>query len=442
MKVAILGFGLQGQSAYKHYRDLGCQLTICDQKETLNKPPGADLQLGSGYLQNLNRFDLLVRTSSLPPPEIVSANGNDQTILEKVTTTSNEFLKQTQTPVIAVTGTKGKGTTCLLAKELLEAAGMEVCLVGNIGLDALSFLNEARQADVVVFEIASYQTVDLNYSPQIGVALKIRPDHIDWHGDFENYLIAKAQLFVHQKAGDKAVYCINDLNSVRAVERTKAAKIGYAADGDSAARVAIRDRQVCIGQKALMPVEQLALTGQHNWENVCAALAACEDFMLGSSGQKAMVDVLRRFANPENRLEFVREINGVRYINDSFATNPQAAQAALQAVAGPKILIAGGQDKGIFMEEFFESILAADIKHLIAIGPAGSDVVRFLRSRSAGFSIEEGCQTMDEIVRNAIGKASAGDTVLLSPGYAATYATFGNAVIRANKFKEAIAGLD
>ena len=107
-----------------------------------------------------------------------------------------------------------------------------------------------------------------------------------------------------------------------------------------------------------------------------------------------MVDVLRRFANPENRLEFVREINGVRYINDSFATNPQAAQAALQAVAGPKILIAGGQDKGIFMEEFFESILAADIKHLIAIGPAGSDVVRFLRSRSAGFSIEEGCQTM------------------------------------------------
>ena len=440
MKVAILGFGLQGQSAYKHYRGLGYQLTICDQKQTLNNPPPADLQLGPGYLQNLSRFDLLVRTSSLQPAEIVKANS--QAILEKVTTTSNEFFKRVSTPIIAVTGTKGKGTTCLLAKELLEAAGLKVCLVGNIGLDALSFLDEARQADVVVFEIASYQTMDLNYSPRVGVALNIMPDHIDWHGDFESYLEAKAQLFAHQKADDKAVYFVSDSNSIRAVRRTKAVKVGYAIDDNPAAHAGIKNGQVCIGGIVLLPVGQLALSGRYNWENICAALVACEEFMPGSPGHKAMIDVLRRFANPENRLEFVREVNGVKYINDSFATNPHAARAALEAIEAPKILIVGGQGKGIPMEDFFESILKADIKHLIAVGPTAPDVVRFLRIRSPGFSIEEGCQTMEEIVSNAADRASEGDVVLLSPGYAATYPIFGNAVIRAQKFKEAVARLN
>ena len=441
MKVAILGFGLQGQSAYKYYRELGYQLTICDQKEALNNPPSADLRLGSGYLQNLSRFDLLVRTSSLRPAEILSANGGDRTILEKVTTTSNEFFRRVSTPIIAITGTKGKGTTCLLARELLAAAGLKVCLVGNIGLDALSFLDEAQQSDVIVFEIASYQAMDLDYSPRVGVALKIMPDHINWHGDFESYLEAKAQLFAHQKADDKAVYFINDPNSVRAVRRTKAVRVGYAIDDNPAAHAGIKAGQVCIGGLALLPVEQLALRGRHNWENICAALAACEEFMPDSSGRKAMIDVLRRFANPENRLELVREVNGVKYINDSFATNPQAAQAALQAIEAPKILVVGGQGKGIPMEDFFESILKADVKHLIAIGPTAPDVVRFLRARSAGFSIEAGCQTMEEIVSNAVARANAGDVVLLSPGYAATYPTFGNAVIRARKFKEAVARL-
>lgn len=439
-KVAILGFGFQGQSAYKYYQRLGYHITICDQRPVLDNPPEAALQLGENYLQDLSRFDLLNRTSSLSPDKIVAANNGDQTILNKVTTTSNEFFKQTKTPIIAVTGTKGKGTTCLLLRALLEAANLKVCLTGNIGFDALGFVEEARQADVVVFEIASYQTLDLRYSPQVGVALNVAPDHINWHGDFTSYVRAKAQLFAHQKATDKAVYFMSNTYSRQLVEQSPALKIGYAVDNNLQAQVRIKNDCIYIDEELLMPVEQVALVGRYNLENVCAALAACQDFLPAASAAKIMVKVLRQFKNPENRLEFIREFKGVRYINDSLSTNPHAVQAALASIKEPKILIIGGKDKGIPEEDFLKSLLKANIKHLIAIGPTGVTVAKFLRANSAPFSIERACQTMAEIVQNAASQASIGDVVLLSPGYA-SHAYFGNATVRANQFKEAVANL-
>ena len=441
MRVAILGYGLQGRSAYKHYLKLGCRLTVCDQNEALKGPAGAELKLGETYLENLERFDLLVRTSSLPPEKIVAANGGRPAILEKATTTSNEFLRLAGTPVIAITGTKGKGTTSLLSEALLKAAGLKVCLAGNIGVDVLERLEKAQRADVVVFEIASYQTVDLRCSPQVGVALKITPDHINWHGSFEAYSQAKARLFAHQTPKDKAVYFLGNRPACRAVEASPATKVGYDIRDNPKARVRIKAGRLYLASEPLMSVSRLALEGEHNRENVCAAVAACEDFLpKGPEGRRLIVGVLSRFGNLENRLEFVRELRGVRYINDSSATNPQAALAALRTVEGPKILIAGGLDKGIPMEELFEGILSLGVKHLVAIGPTGPVMADFLRRRSAGFSIEESCETMAEMMASAVAKAVAGDSVLLSPGYA-SHAYFGNASVRARRFKEEVARL-
>ena len=440
MKIAILGFGFQGQNAYKYYQRLGYQITICDQRPVLDDPPEADFQLGEHYLQDLDRFDSLNRTSSLSPDKIVAANHGDRAILEKVTTTSNEFFKQVKTPIIAVTGTKGKGTTCLLLQALLEAANLKVCLMGNIGFDALGFVAEAQQADVVVFEIASYQTLDLRYSPRVGIALNIAPDHINWHGGFANYVRAKAQLFAHQKASDKAVYFMANPYSCQIVERSPALKVGYAVDNNPQAQVRIDNDCIYIAEELLMPTKELALIGHYNLENVCAALAACQSFLPPASATETMVNVLRRFKNPANRLEFVCELKGVRYINDSFSTNPHATQAALASIKEPKVLIIGGQDKGIDMEDFLESLLKTNIKHLIAIGPTSSQIAEFLQAKSPSFSIEHSCQTIDEIVQNAASKARAGDVVLLSPAYA-SHAYFGNASVRARQFKEAIARL-
>ena len=441
MKVAILGFGLQGRSAYDYYHQRGDQLTICDQKDNLETPPPADRQLGADYLKDIDRFDLLVRTSSMPPEEIVAAGGGDQSILAKLTTTTNEFLKRVQTPVIAVTGTKGKGTTSLLADALLTAAGLKVCLAGNIGIDVLSRLDEANQADVVVLELASYQTVDLRYSPEIGVILRIAPDHLAWHGDFDRYVQAKAQLFAHQRPTDKTIYFLGDPISTRVAAGTRSGKVGYAVDDRPEARVKIKDDQIYLGDKPLLPVKELDLVGRHNWENACAAIAACEDFLPTTDKYKVIADVLRRFPNPENHLEFIGKIEGVSYINDSSATSPLAAQAALEAVPEPKVLIVGGRSKGIPPDDLLAAILEAEIRHLIAIGPEGPAIARLLRAKSPQFSLDDSCQTMMEIVRSAAAKAKAGDAVLLSPGYAATHPPFGNFSGRARQFKAEVARL-
>ena len=276
MKIAIVGFGLQGRSNYNYYRNLypQAQITICDQNEALKDvPASANLSLGPNYLNNLDTYDLIVRTPFLRPDKIIKANGKG--ILDKLTTASNEFFRVVKTPIIAVTGTKGKGTTCLILEAILKQAGLKVSLMGNIGIPPLDVVKEAQAANVVVFEIASYQTMDLKYSPQVGVCLNMAAEHLDWHLDYKEYLKAKSQLFVHQTPSDLVVYPLNDLDAQKIVKPSQAQARSFDCLNPKA-DVYIKDQKIYFKNEALAQTTDIKLQGDHNLKNICARIKLCK----------------------------------------------------------------------------------------------------------------------------------------------------------------------
>ena len=225
MQVAIVGFAHEGQSALHYWQSQGADITICDRNPAKEIPTGVASQLGEGYLSNLDRFDVIVRTAGLKPSIILAEN---PTVEPKITTVINEFLRVCPTKnVIGVTGTKGKGTTSTLITKMLESAGKQVFLGGNIGLSPLEFLPEITPDSWVVLELSSFQSVDLQYSPHIAVCLMVVPEHLNWHADMEEYIEAKSNMFAHQGPNDTAIYFAESQLSHDIVRSSQGKKITY-----------------------------------------------------------------------------------------------------------------------------------------------------------------------------------------------------------------------
>jgi UDP-N-acetylmuramoylalanine--D-glutamate ligase len=181
MNVALLGYDTEGKISYEYYKALGADITICDRKTDLEVPEGVATQLGGNYLDNLDRFDVLMRTAGMPPEVILEKN---PTVGPKITTQVNEFLRACPTRnVIGITGTKGKGTTSTLTAKMLEAAGRDVHLGGNIGIPVFTFLDKLSTDSWAVVELSSFQLSTVNHSPHIAVCLMMAPEHLNWHKD-------------------------------------------------------------------------------------------------------------------------------------------------------------------------------------------------------------------------------------------------------------------
>ncbi|HUY53132.1 MAG TPA: Mur ligase family protein, partial [Candidatus Dormibacteraeota bacterium] len=187
MKIAILGYGLEGVTALDYFNQSENSITICDQNSELEKIAGINYQLGSEYLSNLNKFDLIVRSPGINPVQIFDSNADIDK--SKITSGTNIFFQMSPTKnIIGVTGTKGKGTTSTLIHKMLLEVGKNSYLAGNIGIPAMNLLASIKTDDFIVLEMSSFQLSDCNYSPHIAVCLMITQDHIDWHGQIENYL--------------------------------------------------------------------------------------------------------------------------------------------------------------------------------------------------------------------------------------------------------------
>lgn len=403
MKVAVVGYGIEGEQSYRYWTRRGDDVTIVDEHESPSHaiPAHAKTILGQDALSKLSSFDLVVRTASLSP-ERIKTNG-------KVWSATNEFFARCPAPIIGVTGTKGKGTTCSLVASILRASGQKVYLVGNIGVAALSILDEVTEDDIVVYELSSFQLWDLERSPQVAAVLMIEADHLDIHRSFEDYIKAKMHITQHQTEKDFVIYHPTNQWSAEIAACSKGKKARYAIADDK--QVYIKSNKFYVQNKEICNVDALQLPGLHNRENACAAISIVLHFV----GTEYVESGLREFIGLPHRLKFVAERSGVQYYDDSIATTPGSAIAAIQSFGQRKILIIGGHDKGADYTPLIKLCRNRDVR-VIAMGENRHQIKELCNNMEVSCKINNGC--MKEVVKQAAEWAQPGDIVLLSPASA------------------------
>ncbi len=441
-KVAILGFGKEGQSSAQYWKSLGHTVEVRDAKQSIDQliPSEYSQKLGEAYLNDLSDFDVIVRSPGLHPSKMVDENPQAPDILNRVTTSTNEFLSALpEVTVIGVTGTKGKGTTATLIAKILEAAGENVHFGGNIGITILDQLPKIAPRDYVVLEMSSFQLYDMKHRINTAVCLTIKPEHLNWHADYEDYLNAKANIFRFQHNEDRAIYNHYSDTSTNAANISAGSKIAYAVPplGDDPVTTEgayEKGGALFFGDVAILPISDVALPGRHNLENICAAIAAVWSYI--NNDIEALRSVLTTFKGLDDHLELVDVKHGVTYINDTYATAPDAAIAAFNSYQQPKIMILGGIDKKVPLEPLVDAVIAGNTRGVVLI----DDLARQLAGLFADRSYEQVqiCPTMSQAVTAASVMAQDGDVVLLSPGCAGNGGMFTDKLDRGRQFNQAV----
>ena len=405
MNIALAGFGQEGKASYDYWNKDGNLLTLVTEQDSItDAPEGVPTITGPDAFSKLAEFDLIIRSPGVNPRKLPYG--------DKVWSATNEFFARCQAPIIGVTGTKGKGTTSSFIASILRAAGKNVHLVGNIGTPALSELDSISSGDIVVYELSSFQLWDAKKSPHVAVVLMIEPDHLDVHDDMKDYTEAKANIVRYQTESDFVVYNQENELSKEIGERSAAKSITYPFD---------------IGVLS----DAVVLPGRHNVQNASAAVAAVRKYV---SDEAVIARGLSDFKGLPHRLKFVREVSGVRYYDDSIATTPGSAIAALRSFDEPKIIILGGHDKGADYSELIESCERA-VATVIAIGSNGDTIERLCNKASVACVREEG--DMPAIVQRAHETAGEGSVVILSPA-AASFDMFKSYADRGEQFVVAV----
>lgn len=409
MKIALAGFGQEGRASYDYWNRDGNELTIADEREAVDGlPEAANTILGRDAFSKLGDFDKIIRSPGINPKKLPYG--------EKVWSATNEFFEKCPADIIGVTGTKGKGTTSSFIASILGVAGKTVHLVGNIGTPALTELSKIAPQDIVVFELSSFQLWDVKKSPHTAVVLMIEPDHLDVHDDMNDYLQAKTNICRFQTENDTVVFNYENQLSCKIAEHSLAAnKQEYPFELGSLASAVV-------------------LPGVHNQENASAAIAAVRQYV---SDDTLIAKGLSGFTGLPHRLKFVAEKNGVKYYDDSIATTPGSAIAALASFNEPKIIILGGKDKGADYDELIESC-ARSMATVIAVGAHGPTIAN--RCREAGVTCVEEPGDMAKIVNRAAEIAAPGTVVLLSPA-ASSFDMFRSYSDRGDQFISAVESL-
>ena len=432
MKIAIAGYGQEGKSSYKYWSaDPKNELTVFDEnKIDQMEPDGVFAIIGSDAFSQLNGYDLVIRTAGLAPSKIVTDG--------KIWSATNEFFAKCPAPIIGVTGTKGKGTTASLIASIFEAAGKKVWLLGNIGTPSLDALGEIKADDIVVYELSSFQLWDLESSPHIAVVLLIEPDHLNVHTDFGDYVDAKSNIRRFQKSGDLCVFNpANELSLQIANVSSEGKAVRYAVPDDGG--VYIKEDAFYENEHKICSIDALQLIGNHNVENACAALTVARFYKLTDTDIESG---LRKFQGLPHRIEFIREIDGVKYYNDSFSSAPSATIAAIKSFEQPEILILGGIDKGADFSELADAIANQNnIKSVIIMGEIRHKLAETIKQVSPSLQVETtDLTTLQPIIELAKSYARSGDVVVMSPG-CASFDMFINFYDRGNQFRDIVNSL-
>ncbi|HHW46365.1 MAG TPA: UDP-N-acetylmuramoyl-L-alanine--D-glutamate ligase [Clostridiales bacterium] len=447
-RIAMCGIGVSNTPLIIKFLELGAKVYACDRRERHQigniadelESAGAKLILGENYLKNLD-VDIIFRTPGMNfgLPELVEARKRGIA----VTSEMEVFFDLCPAPIFAVTGSDGKTTTTTLIAEMLKAEGKTVHVGGNIGHPLLPEIEKIHPEDVVVAELSSFQLISMRKSPDVAVVTNISPNHLDIHKDMDEYVSAKLNILIHQNAFSRTV--LND-----DCEITKGFS-KYVRGQDMRFSMQHKlyngawlgdDGDICVSfcgdTIKVMNRKDIAILGDHNVANYLAAISA----VFGHVSPENIKKVAREFKGVEHRIEFVRELDGVKYYNDSIATSPTRTIAVLNAFDKRVILIAGGYDKHIPFDPLVPVILDK-VKILILTGPTAEQIESAVKSHP-DYNTEEikifRSENLEQSVRIARQNAEPGDIVTLSPA-CASFDAYPNFAARGNHFKQLVNSL-
>ncbi len=434
-KILVVGLGKEGVSALK-FLSADNEVVIYDDKNESEIEADFTSKIpanGKKYLGQMpdESFDLIVRSPGVKLDHLIIQKYPDA----EITSVTKIFFDLCPALIIGVTGTKGKGTTSTLIYEILKKSGKDVYLGGNIGKSPLDFLSEVNAESLVVLEMSSFQLLDLQKSPHIGVVLMVTSEHLNWHKDEEDYVSAKSAIVAHQNASDFAVVNADYPNSKKIGEKAGGKVLFFSIQNKDRESFLGGDKIISGGEE-VANISDVLLAGRHNLQNVLAAVTVAKILHVTNED---IVSTLQTFKGLEHRLELVSEISGVRYYDDSFSTTPETTIAAIEAFNEPKTLILGGSSKNSDFTELANIIHAStSIKAIILIGEEGQ-VIKSAIEKAGGTNAKliEDASDMPSIIKAAAEAAESGDVVMLSPA-CASFGMFKNYIDRGNRFKEEV----
>jgi UDP-N-acetylmuramoylalanine--D-glutamate ligase len=432
--IAVLGAGLSGTAAALLLNAKGARITVLDSAEEKNllkstvdnlRKAGIRVICGKAADEDSSTYQMAILSPGIDPVSRLARNlaGRKIDMIGEL----ELGWRFCETPVIAVTGTNGKTTTTELLAQMLNTCGQRTIACGNIGKPLSEVARERKPFDVLTVEVSSFQLETIQtFRPAISLWLNFAPDHLDRYRSVADYREAKLRIFENQTEQDVAV-----VNAAEALPKVRPHRITFSAYSDQA-DFRLSNGTILYENQVVLRLSDTNLRGLHNIENLMATLAA--GIARGLSFAE-MVPALRNYEPRPHRCEFVREVDGVEYVNDSKATNLDAVEKALRAQTKPVVLIAGGKDKG-FTFDPLRSLVQEKARSTILIG----EIAERIRRSWSGAVNSEIANSLADAVERAHAMAEPGDVVLFSPG-TSSFDMFKSYADRGDQFRTLVQAL-
>jgi len=450
-KVAVIGIGVSNLPLLDLLIEYGAEVTAHDTKtaEQLGKTAealqakGVTLKVGTDYLTGLN-CDVIFRSPGVYANTEALQEAKNRGV--QVTSEMEAFFETTEAKIIGVTGSDGKTTTTTLISEMLKAAGYTVYLGGNIGTPLLNQCEKMQSTHIAVVELSSFQLQTLTKSPQIAVITNLTPNHLDVHANMEEYTEAKKNIYTHQNKDDLLVLNANceALTPMRDEAKGRLASFGKDEIAGAFRTVTLKGGYIYCNGKSILDTKDIRIPGKHNIENYMTAIAAVFDLVK----TEEIEQVAKNFAGVEHRVEFVRNVKGVSYYNDSIASSPTRTAAALHTFTQKGIFILGGKNKKVPFDDL-AALCNEKAKAVILCGDTAREIEEAFKKIGATVPLhvlpkettEREPSSFDAAVKKAAEIAVKGDIVILSPA-CTSFDMFENFAKRGNYFKELVSQME
>jgi UDP-N-acetylmuramoylalanine--D-glutamate ligase len=414
-RALVIGLAREGLDLTHFLTAHGGSVVVTDRKtreelsEAIAQLDGADVayRLGGHDMRDLDGVDVVYASPGVPPEHELLVEAERRGI--RRSTLVELFFALCPAPIVGITGSAGKSTTTSLIGEMLSTDGRHVFVGGNIGRPLLGKLEYITEQSWVVMELSSFQLEPLRVSPRIALVTNVTPNHLDRHPSMEAYWAAKGQILAHQSATDWAILNADDAWTRKYQPRGRVLRFSLDTTVEGAY---LRGTDLVLGDDVLIEASEVQLRGRHNLANVLAASASAA---AAGVSREAMRTAIRAFTGVAHRLQTVAEHAGVAFVDDSIATAPERSIAALRAYHEPIVLIAGGRDKHLPMDEWARLIVER-VKHVVLLGEMSDLVEGAIEAADPTYRTITRARTMDAAVKLAARAASPGDVVLLSPG--------------------------